>query len=145
MSNSIRYDEPPKYLDAIGKKVVDAAYKVHYKWGPGLLEHFYQIALSKELAKQGLKVQSQVYLPIILDGERVEDSYRMDLLVENEVVVEIKTVDKLSQVHYRQIRTYLKLSNNRLGFLINFNTERIMDGISREIISVNGMMEMSEQ
>ena len=139
MPNSKHYEEPPPYLDAIGKKIVDATYKVHNKWGPGLLEHFYQIALHKELVKQGLKVQSEVYLPVVLDGENVENAYRIDLLVENEVVIEIKTVEKLAEVHYKQVRTYLKLSNNILGYLINFNTELAMDGTNRVIMSANKM------
>jgi GxxExxY protein len=130
-----RYDEPPKYLDLIGKKVVDATYKVHRRWGPGLFEHFYQLALCKELTKQGLDVQIEVYLPVVLDDTIVENAYKMDLLVENEVVVEIKTVERLTSAHYKQLRTYLRLSNNRLGYLINFNTELAKDGINRIIMS----------
>jgi GxxExxY protein len=130
-----RYDEPPKYLDLIGKKVVDATYKVHRRWGPGLFEHFYQLALCKELTKQGLDVQTEVYLPVVLDDTIVENAYKMDLLVENEVVVEIKTMERLTSAHYKQLRTYLRLSNNRLGYLINFNTELAKDGINRIIMS----------
>jgi GxxExxY protein len=130
-----RYEEPPEYLDNIGKEVVDAAFAVYERWGPGLLEHFYQIALSKELRKRGLTVQSEVHLPVIIDDMTVEDAYRIDILVENEVVIELKTVEKLLPVHHRQIRTYIKLSNNRLGYLINFNTDLIRDGINRVIMS----------
>jgi GxxExxY protein len=135
MSSNTRYKEPPEYLDKIGSEVVDAAYKVYRKWGPGLLEHFYNIALRKELMKRGLDVQSEVYLPIVIDDEIIEDSYRIDLLVENEIVVEIKTVEKLIPVHHRQIKTYIKLSNNRLGYLINFNSDYIKDDIHRVIVS----------
>jgi GxxExxY protein len=99
------------------------------------MEHFYERALKTELEKNGLKVESEVYLPIDLDGTIVEDSYRIDLLVENEIVVEIKSIDKLLPVHHRQVRTYMKLSNNRLGYLINFNNELIMDGVNRIIMS----------
>jgi GxxExxY protein len=129
------YKEPPEYLDLIGKKVVDATYKVHIRWGPGLFEHFYQKAMYKELTKKGLNVQTEVYLPVKLDDMVIENAYKMDLLVENEVVVEIKTVDKLSSAHFKQIKTYLKLSNNTLGYLINFNTELAKDGINRIILS----------
>jgi GxxExxY protein len=97
MPNDVHYNEPSEYLDKIGKQIVDAAYKVHLKWGPGLLEHFYQIALYNELVRRGLNVQSEVYLPVVLDGKLVEDSYRLDLIVENEVIIEVKTVEKLSQ------------------------------------------------
>ncbi|CAJ35285.1 GxxExxY protein [Methanocella arvoryzae] len=131
----MRYEEPPKYLDEMGKVIVNAAYKVHERWGPGLLEHFYQIALMREISKAGLEVKSEVYLPIILDDLVIENAYRLDLLVENEIIIEIKTVEKLSVVHYKQIRTYMKLFNSRLGYLINFNTELIRKGINREILS----------
>ncbi len=137
MTYATHYCEPPEYLDKIGKKVVDAAFQVHKRWGPGLLEHFYQKALYKELKKIGLNVQSEVYLPILLDDTMVDDSYKLDLIVENEVIVELKAVEKLSPVHYQQIRTYLKVSNKRLGYLINFNTALIMDGINRQIMSPN--------
>jgi GxxExxY protein len=129
--------EPTREVDEIGKKVVDAAFHVHDKWGPGLLESFYQIALMKEIVKRGLEVKSEVSLPVVLDDLVVENAYKMDLLVENRVVIEIKTVEKLLPVHYKQLRTYLKLSNNQLGYLINFNVELIKDGIIREIMSKN--------
>ena len=131
----MRYEEPPAYLDEMGKIIVQSAYNVHERWGPGLLEHFYQIALKNEIVKCGLDVKSEVYLSIILDDLVIENAYRLDLLVENEIIIEIKTVEKLAVVHYKQIRTYMKLFNSRLGYLINFNTELISDGISREIQS----------
>jgi len=131
----MRYEEPPEYLDDMGKIIVNAAYQVHEKWGPCLLEHFYQIALKNEISKSGLDVKSEVYLPIILDDVVIENAYRPDLLVENEIIIELKTVEKLSAVHYKQVRTYMKLFGSRLGYLINFNTDLIKDGISREILS----------
>jgi len=135
MQGQIKYEEPPEYLDKIGNQVVDAAFAVHTRWGPGLLEHFYVRALKKELKKRGLEVEKEVYLPVKLDDEDVEDAYRIDLLVEKKVVIEIKSVDKILSVHHRQVRTYLKLTNNHLGYLINFNTELIKDGIDRVIMS----------
>jgi GxxExxY protein len=137
MPYNTHYTEPPEYLDKIGKEIVDAAYKVHTRWGPGLLEQFYHLALQKELLKKGFNVQSEIYLPIVLDDLVISDAYRIDLLVENEIVIEIKTVEKLSPVHYQQIRTYLKVGKKILGYLINFNTALIMEGINREIMSTN--------
>jgi GxxExxY protein len=135
MTTTTHYQEPPEYVNKIGDKVVDAAFQVHKKWGPGLLEHFYQKALIKELKKNGLKVESEVYLPVDLDDEIVDDAYKMDLLVENEVIVELKAIEKLTPAHFQQIRTYLRISNKRLGYLINFNTALIMDGINRQVMS----------
>jgi GxxExxY protein len=135
MTDTTKYYEPPEYLDKIGKRIVDAAYQVHKRWGPGLLEHFYQKALYKELKQCGFNVQSEVYLPIVLDDIVIDDAYKMDLVVENEIIIELKAVETLKPVHYQQIRTYLKVSDKRLGYLINFNSALIMDGISRQIMS----------
>jgi GxxExxY protein len=136
MSNNYRYSEPPRYLDEIGNKIVDTAYIVHNKLGPGLLEHVYQIAMMKELAKKGLAYKSEVYIPLKYDDLIIDKAYKIDILVENEIVVELKTVERLALVHYKQIRTYMKLNNSRLGFLINFNTAKIKDGIERQILSL---------
>jgi GxxExxY protein len=135
MSNTTSYQEPPEYVNRIGDKVVDAAFKVHKRWGPGLLEHFYHRALYNELKKSGLKVESEVYLSITLDGEVIDDAYKMDILVENEVIVELKAVEQLTPTHFQQIRTYLRVSNKQLGYLINFNKALIMDSINRQVMS----------
>jgi GxxExxY protein len=135
MNETTRYQEPPDYVNSIGDQVYSAAFQVHKTWGPGLLEHFYHRALYKELKKNGLNVESEVYLPIKLDDETIEDAYKMDLLVENEVVVEVKAVQKLTPVHFQQIRTYLRVGNKCLGFLINFNTTRAVDGINRQVMT----------
>jgi GxxExxY protein len=108
---------------------------VHNKWGPGLLEQFYQKALYNELKRRGFDVQSEVYLPIILDGSIENNAYKIDLLVENEVIIELKAVEKLYPVHYQQKRTYLKVSNKIFGYLINFNSVLIREGISRQVMS----------
>jgi GxxExxY protein len=129
------YREPSKELNALGTKVLDAAYNVHRRLGPGLLEHAYQIAMCKELTKMGLKVQSEVYIPITYDDLIIDNAYKIDILVEDQIVVELKTVEKFSPVHYRQIRTYLKFSNNQLGYLLNFNTVLMTEGIDRQIMS----------
>jgi GxxExxY protein len=130
------YSEPSRELNAIGTKVLDAAYIVHRRLGPGLLEHAYQVAMCKELIKMGLKVQTEVYIPITYDDLIIENAYKIDLLVEDQVVVELKTIEKFSPVHFRQIRTYLKFSNNKLGYLLNFNTALMTEGIDRQIMSV---------
>jgi GxxExxY protein len=129
------YCEPSEELNAIGTKVVNAAHKVHNKLGPGLLEHTYQVAMCKELTNMGLNVQTEVYIPIRYDDLIIDKAYKIDILVENQVVVELKTVEQFSPVHYRQIRTYLKFSNNQLGYLLNFNTVLMTDGIERQIMS----------
>ncbi len=135
MTTTTQYQEPPEHVNRIGDQIFDAAIQVHKRWGPGLLENFYQRALYKELKKKGLNVESEVYLPIALDDEIVDGAYKMDLLVENEVVIELKAVEKLKPVHFQQIRTYLKISNKQLGYLINFNTALAIDGINRQVMS----------
>jgi GxxExxY protein len=129
------YSEPSKELNAIGTKVLDAAYIVHRKLGPGLFEHAYQFAMCRELTKMGLKVQTEVYIPINYDNVVIDNAYKIDILVEDQVVVELKSVEKFSPVHFKQIRTYLKFSKNQLGYLLNFNTVLMTDGIERQIMS----------
>ncbi|HEX8657725.1 MAG TPA: GxxExxY protein [Hymenobacter sp.] len=113
-----------------------AAYDVHVALGPGLLESAYEAALTHELRAAGLRVQNQVPLPMIYKEIQLDVGYRLDLLIENKVVVELKTVDALLEVHHMQLLTYLKLSGHKLGLLINFNVARIKDGIIRK---VNGL------
>lgn len=113
-----------------------AAYDVHVALGPGLLESAYEAALLHELQLAGLRTQSQVPLPMVYKDIRLEVGYRIDLWVENKVVVELKTVDALLDVHHMQLLTYLKLTGCKLGLLINFNVARIKDGMFRK---VNGL------
>ena len=115
----------------ISREIVDASYKVHTRLGPGLMEHVYQVCLQHELGKKGLNVESEVYLPVVYDNKVFDLGYRLDLLVENEVLVELKVVSQLLQVHKSQLITYLKLSNKKLGLLINFNVPLIKQGIIR--------------
>ncbi|GJQ21883.1 MAG: hypothetical protein HBSIN02_22380 [Bacteroidia bacterium] len=119
--------------NTITERVIGAAIEVHKVLGPGLLESAYESALRKEMELQGLQVRHQVPLPVVYKGDRVELGYRIDLLVEERVIVEIKAVDALHDVHLAQILTYLKLSGRRLGLLINFNVARLKDGIRRVI------------
>jgi len=122
--------------EAIGKVIVSEALKVHSALGCGLLESAYEVCLAYELAQQGLDVQRQVSLPVIYKGEKLDAGYRLDLLVENSVVVELKAVDKLLPLHTAQVLSYLKLSGCRLGYLLNFNVIHMRDGIKR---IVNGL------
>lgn len=107
---------------------------MHTTLGPGLLESVYEICLLHELQKRGLKVERQVLLPVVYDGLRLDSGLRLDLVVENRVVVELKAVDMLFPVHKAQVLTYLKLSGHRLGLLINFNSVLIKDGIQRLVL-----------
>lgn len=111
--------------------IIDSAIKVHIALGPGLLESSYEACLLHELKKRGLNVQSQVPLPIRYDGVCLEVGYRIDLLVEQAVIVEIKAVEKANPIHEVQLLTYLRLSDKRVGLLINFNVPRLTDGLKR--------------
>jgi GxxExxY protein len=120
----------------IAKIIVDAAFQVHKRLGPGLLESVYEVILAHELKKRGLNVKRQVPVPIVFDEIKFNEGFRADLMVEEKVIVELKSVEKVSSVHKKQLLTYLRLADKRLGLLINFGTELIRDGISRV---VNGL------
>lgn len=121
-------------LDRIARLVVNAAYRVHVALGPGLLESIYETCLAYELRKQGLRVRTQVALPVVYEELTLEGGFRLDLLVEECLIVELKAVETLLPVHEAQVLTYLKLSGHRLGLLINFNVPRIKLGIKRLIV-----------
>ena len=129
---------PRKDLDPIteslASQIVDAAIKVHRVLGPGLLESVYSACLVQELRQRQVEVQTQVTLPIQWEGNVLETGLRLDLLVGGRIVVELKAVDELHPVHFAQLLTYLRLSNKRLGFLINFNVPRLLDGLHRRIL-----------
>ena len=113
--------------------VIDAAMKVHSTLGPGLLESAYEACLAHELHTRGYRALTQHPLPVVYGGVRVEVGYRIDLLVDNTLIVELKTVAKLLPVHHAQLLSYLRLSGLRLGLLINFHVPRLRDGIKRVI------------
>jgi GxxExxY protein len=115
----------------IAKQIVDAAYKIHTTTGPGLLESAYEAMLLYELKKRGLRVVSQEPIPVVYEGVMLEVGYRADLIVEDKVIVELKSVEKTAPVHKKQLLTYLKLANMRLGLLINFGESLIKTGITR--------------
>jgi len=123
--------EPSAAADAIARQVVDAGLKVHRALGPGLLESVYEICLSHELTARGLSVRRQVAQPVEYDGLRLDAGYRLDLVIDDQVVVEVKAVEALSRLHEAQLITYLKLSGLRLGLLINFNVPLFKDGVRR--------------
>ena len=107
--------------------------KVHSTLGPGLLESAYETCLKHELVKRGLEIKSQVELPIVYDGVRLDAGYRIDLLVSNAILVELKSVDKIAPIHEAQLLSYLKLSNLQVGLLMNFNVIHLKDGIKRMV------------
>lgn len=118
-------------INDITGQIIDAAMKVHTALGPGLLESAYEACLAHELQKRGLKAETQVGLPVEYDGVQLEHGYRIDILVENQVIVELKCVSEFHPVHEAQLLSYLKLSNRKIGLLINFNVLRLKDGIKR--------------
>ena len=120
-------------LEEIGKQIVDAAFQVHKALGPGLLESAYEACLVMELILRGFKVERQKTLPVFYKGKKLDVGYRLDLLVENEIIIELKAVERLFPIHEAQIISYLKLSDKRLGYLINFNVPLIKDGIVRKV------------
>ena len=115
----------------ISSKIIGAAIEVHKQLGPGLLESTYETCLAYELKQMGLDVKQQQALPVLYKEVKLEAGYRIDLLVENKVIVEIKSVDALADIHTAQLLTYLKLKDLKLGLLINFNSVRVIDGLKR--------------
>jgi len=128
------YGSLPPETEAIGKAIVNAAYWVHKELGPGLLEKIYEVCLAHEIRKAGYEVERQVYLPIVYDGITFEDGLKLDLLVENTVIVETKALETINPVWQAQVLSHLKLTDLRLGYVINFNVPLIKDGIKRVIL-----------
>jgi GxxExxY protein len=122
----------------IAKVVVDAAFKIHTTLGPGLLESVYETVLAYELTKRGLKVTRQVPIPVVYEKVTLDEGFRADLVVEDKVIIELKSVEQTAPVHKKQIITYIRLADKRLGLLINFGEHLIKDGITRV---VNGLKE----
>lgn len=128
----------PMTENEVAKRVVNAAFRVHSKLGPGLLESVYEAVLAAMLQKEGLEVQKQVAIPIRFEEMSFDEGFRADLVVEDKVIVELKSVEQTLPVHRKQVITYLKLADKRLGLLINFGSALIKDGITR---LVNGLEE----
>jgi GxxExxY protein len=122
----------------IAKHIVDAAFKIHTTLGPGLFESVYEAVMAQELARRGLHFIRQQAVPVVWENMHLEAGFRADLIVENKVIVEIKSIEAIAPVHRKQLLTYLRLANKRLGILINFDVDLIKDGIARV---VNGLQE----
>ena len=129
-----KYEPLPEEYEIIAKKIVDAAFSVHKNLGPGLLEKVYEICFCHELEKRGLSYSRQVDIPIVYDNITFEEGLRLDVLIENKVICEIKAVDLINPVWEAQVLSHLKLTNRRLGLLINFNVVNIGCGIKRFIL-----------
>ena len=117
----------------IGKIVVDESIRLHRALGPGLLEIVYEVTLARRLEKKGLDVVRQVVIPIEFEGEHFDEGFRADFIVEGKVILELKSVEKISPAHKKQLLTYLKLTGMKLGFLLNFGDEVMKNGITRTI------------
>jgi GxxExxY protein len=124
----------PDELNSLARRTLDAAFHVHSTVGPGLLESAYTACLVYELRKAGLSIGTEVPVPIVYDGVKLADvGYRIDILVEKELVIEVKSMETIAPVHLSQLISYLKLSDRRLGLLLNFNVESFRDGIYRRV------------
>jgi GxxExxY protein len=121
-------------VNHIGKQIVDSAIKIHKELGPGLLESAYQEVITYELRLRGLSVECEVPLPIVYFGVNIQVGYRIDMLINSVVIIENKTVDQILPIHKAQLLTYLKLSGNRLGFLLNWNVTLMKYGITRMVL-----------
>ena len=121
-------------LEVVAKQMLDAAYRVHTQFGPGLLENAYTACLVFELREIGLDIKTEIPVPLVYKGTKLTDiGYRIDILIENEIVIEVKSLESIAPVHLSQLITYLKLFDRKLGFLLNFNVERFRDGIYRRV------------
>lgn len=121
-------------INQITHEILDSAYKVHSALGPGLLESAYRACLVYELRKKGLKVEEEKALPLIYEEVKLDCGYRIDILVEDKVVIELKTVEAFTEVHTAQVLTYLRLSGHHVGLLLNFYTKSLKDGIKRLVL-----------
>ena len=124
----------PNEINDIGKKIVDSAYTVHKNLGPGLLEKVYEICFCHELEKRGLKYQRQLSIPIVYDGIEFSEGLRLDVLVEDKVICELKALENVNPVWEAQILSHLKITSNRLSYLINFNFPLMKNGIRRFVL-----------
>ncbi len=119
--------------DDIGTVIVDSAVRLHKKLGPGLLESVYEAIFARQLEKRGLSVERQVGVSIEYEGEQFGEAFRADLIIENKVIIELKSVEQIKPVHKKQLLTYLRLTGLKVGYLLNFNTDLMKNGITRVI------------
>jgi len=130
----VRFEKISEKEERVATKIVDAAYSVHKTLGPGLLERIYEVCFCHELSKKGLSYKRQVDIPIEYDGIKFDEGLRLDVIVEELVICELKAVDKTNPVWEAQLLSYLKLTGKRIGFLINFNVPLAKNGIKRIIL-----------
>jgi len=130
----MEFEKVSEFEEELGRAIVNAAFKVHSELGPGLLEKVYEVCLTHELRKAGYTVARQVDIPIQYDGITFEEGLRLDLLVENKIIVEVKALEQVNPVWQAQVLSHLKLTGLRLGYLINFNVPLIKEGIRRLIL-----------
>ena len=128
------FEPLPAKIESLAKQTVDASIRVHRALGPGLLESVYETCLAHELRQRGLKVETQVVILVVFDGVCLEAGLRLDLLINRQLVVEVKAVEQMNRVFKAQVLTYLKLANLRLALLINFNVSLLRDGLERVIL-----------
>lgn len=119
------------HTEQIASQIVDAAIKVHRALGPGLLENIYEVCFSHELVRRNLKIATQVKVPILFEDLKIEDALRLDLIVEDLIIVELKAVESMLPVHTAQLLSYLRLTGKHLGFLLNFNVPLMKEGVKR--------------
>ena len=127
------FEAIPPEVEQLAKETVDSAFKVHSALGPGLIESVYRVCLAHELRRRSLKVETELVIPIVYEGLRLDAGLRIDLLVEGKLIVELKAVVKMDPVFEAQLLTYLKMTGRRLGLLINFNVMVLRDGIKRVV------------
>ena len=125
-------------IERVASEIVDAAVKLHIRVGPGLLESVYETLLANDLQDRGLRVERQKWISTAVDGRRFSKAFRVDLLVEKRVLVEVKSVEVVLPVHWKQVLTYLRLMDLRVGFLINFEEEKLRDGLKRLVNRYDG-------
>ena len=133
MSGNGRYEPLSEREEFLGREIVDAAYRVHKTLGPGLLERVYEACFCRELEKKGIKFKRQADIQMFYDDSLLDDTFRVDVFVEDLVICELKSVEQINPIWPLQIISHLKISRKRLGYLINFNVARIKDGIRRYI------------
>jgi GxxExxY protein len=129
-----QFEPIPREVEKLASKIVEAAFRVHRTLGPGLLESVYEAGLCHELSKMGVCFEQQMALPVKYDGLLLPAGLRLDLWADRQIIIEIKSVEKIVPVHKAQLLTYMKLSESRLGFLLNFNVARLKDGITRMVL-----------
>ena len=130
----MEFSNIPEELNELSNKIIGLAIKVHRTLGPGLLESSYQECLCYELAMAGYLVEKEKVLPLVYEQVKLDIGYRIDILVDNQIIIEVKAVESITDVHIAQLLTYLKLSNSRVGLLINFNVKLLKDGIKRLVL-----------